>query len=227
MTLAERYARVLDRIAGAAGRAGRDPDEVTLVAVSKTWPADVLKEAAGAGVEVFGENRAQELREKHAVLGDRVRWHFVGPLQSNKVRHVVGVAELVHSVDRYGLAEAIGRRARSLGVVQDVLIEVNVGGEVTKHGVEPAGAARLAEEVAALEGVAVRGLMAIPPRVADPEAVRPYFRDLVGLREVVTRSVPEATELSMGMSADFEQAIEEGATIVRVGEAIFGPRAAP
>ena len=224
MSVAERYQRVLDRVAAAAQRTGRDPAEITLVAVSKTWPADVLKDAAGAGVEVFGENRAQELKEKFAVLGDRVRWHFVGPLQSNKVRAVVGVAELVHSVDRYGLAEAIARRARALGVVQDVLIEVNAGGEATKHGVEPAGAARLAEEVAALDGVAVRGLMAIPPRSDDPEATRPYFRDLAALLDLVAGGVPEAVELSMGMSGDFEQAIEEGATIVRVGEAIFGPR---
>ncbi|HEX2296781.1 MAG TPA: YggS family pyridoxal phosphate-dependent enzyme [Actinomycetota bacterium] len=226
MRLAESYARVVARVADAAARADRAPDDVTLVAVSKTWPADVLKDAAGAGVEVFGENRAQELREKFAVLGDRVRWHFVGPLQSNKVRHVVGVAELVHSVDRYGLAEAIARRARSLGIVQDVLVEVNTGGEATKHGVEPAGAVRLAEEVAALDGIAVRGLMTIPPRVADPDEARPYFRDLAALRDIVAASVPGATDLSMGMSADFEQAIEEGATIVRVGEAIFGPRPA-
>lgn len=221
MTIGQRYESVLQRVAEAARRAGRDPSSVTLVAVSKTWPADVLKDAAGAGVEVFGENRAQELKEKHAVLGDRVRWHFVGPLQSNKVRQVAGVAELVHSVDRFGLAEAIGRRARSLGIVQDVLIEVNTGGEATKHGVEPAGALRLAEETAAVEGVAVRGLMTIPPRSGDP---RPYFRDLAALRDLVARSVPGATELSMGMSADFEEAIAEGATIVRVGEAIFGPR---
>ncbi|MDQ4126031.1 MAG: YggS family pyridoxal phosphate-dependent enzyme [Actinomycetota bacterium] len=221
MSLSDRYARVLQRVAEAAQRAGRAPGDVTLVAVSKTWPADILKDAAGTGVEVFGENRAQELKEKFAVLGDRVRWHFVGPLQSNKVRHVVGVVELVHSVDRYGLAEAIARRARSLGIVQDVLIEVNTGGEATKHGVEPAGALRLAEEVAALKGIAVKGLMTIPPR-GD---ARPYFRDLATLRDLVAASVPGATELSMGMSADFEAAIEEGATIVRVGEAIFGPRA--
>ncbi|MDQ3953847.1 MAG: YggS family pyridoxal phosphate-dependent enzyme [Actinomycetota bacterium] len=224
MNVPERYASVVRRVGEAARRAGRDPGDVTVVAVSKTWPADVLEDAAGAGVEVFGENRAQELREKVAVLGDRVRWHFVGPLQSNKVRHVVGVAELVHSVDRYGLAEAIARRARALGVVQDVLIEVNSGGEASKHGVEPAGAARLAEEVAALDGVGVRGLMSIPPRATDPERTRPYFRDLAALSDLVAAAVPGATELSMGMSADFEQAIEEGATIVRVGEAIFGPR---
>ena len=226
MSVAERYSVVVRRVAAAVTRAGRGPGDVTVVAVSKTWPADVLKDAAGAGVEVFGENRAQELKEKVAVLGDRVRWHFVGPLQSNKVRYVVGVAELVHSVDRYGLGEAIARRARALGIVQDVLIEVNVAGEASKHGVEPAGVARLAEEVAGLDGVAVRGLMAIPPRTADPEGTRQYFRDLAALRDSVAGAVPGATELSMGMSADFEQAIEEGATIVRVGEAIFGPRRA-
>lgn len=224
MTIAERYESVRARADAAARRAGREPSEITLVAVSKTWPADVLAEAADAGAAVFGENRAQELKEKHAVLGSRVRWHFVGPLQSNKVRAVVGVAELVHSVDRYGLAEAIARRARSLGIVQDVLVEVNVGGEATKHGVEPAGAVRLAEEVTGLEGVSVRGLMAIPPRTSGPEATRPYFRDLAALRDLVSGAAPAARELSMGMSGDFEQAIEEGATIVRVGEAIFGPR---
>ncbi|MFN2587422.1 MAG: YggS family pyridoxal phosphate-dependent enzyme [Actinomycetota bacterium] len=224
MTIAQRYERVREHVAAAAARAGRDPSGVTIVAVSKTWPADVVARAAEAGVAVFGENRAQELKEKHAVLGSRVAWHFVGPLQSNKVRAVVGVAELVHSVDRYGLGEAIARRARALGIVQDVLVEVNVGGEATKHGVEPAGAARLAEEVAALEGVSVTGLMTIPPRAGDPEETRRYFRDLAGLRDAVAASVPEIRELSMGMSADYEQAIEEGATIVRVGEAIFGPR---
>jgi hypothetical protein len=226
VTIRARYEAVQERVDAAALRAGRDPGEVTLVAVSKTWPADVVAAAADAGIPVFGENRAQELKEKHSVLGSRVRWHFVGPLQSNKVRAVVGVAELVHSVDRYGLAEAIARRARSLGVVQDVLVEVNVGGEATKHGVEPAAAVRLAEEVAALEGISVRGLMAIPPRAGDPEATRPYFRDLASLRDLAAASVPGAIELSMGMSADFEVAIEEGATIVRVGEAIFGPRRA-
>jgi pyridoxal phosphate enzyme (YggS family) len=224
VSLAGRYSSVRARVAEAARRAGRSPGDVTLVAVSKTWPADVLEDAAAAGVEVFGENRAQELREKSTVLGDRVRWHFVGPLQSNKVRQVVGVAELVHSVDRYGLAEAIARRARSLGIVQEVLIEVNTGGEATKHGVEPAGAPRLAEEVAGLDGIAVKGLMTIPPRTGDPDGARPYFRDLAALRDLVATAIPGAAELSMGMSADFEQAIEEGATIVRVGEAIFGPR---
>jgi PLP dependent protein len=224
VTLAQRYADVVARVDAATRRAGRDPRDVTLVAVSKTWPAHVLEEAAAAGVEVFGENRAQELREKVTALGDRVRWHFVGPLQSNKVRHVVGVAELVHSVDRYGPAEAIARRALARGIEQDVLIEVNAAGEATKHGVEPAAAPRLAEEVAALDGIAVRGLMTIPPRSDDPDGTRPYFRDLAALRDLVTKTVPGATELSMGMSADFEQAIEEGATIVRVGEAIFGPR---
>ncbi len=216
-----------ERIAAAAERAGRDASGVTLVAVSKTWPAHVLQEAAAAGVRVFGENRAQELKEKVAVLGEEdVRWHFVGPLQSNKVRAVVGVAELVHSVDRYGLAEAIARRARSIGIVQDVLVEVNVGGEPTKHGVEPAAAAAFVAEISALDGIRVRGLMAIPPQTPDPETVRPYFRDLAALRDLVRATVPGAAELSMGMSGDFEQAVEEGATIVRVGEAIFGPRRA-
>ena len=224
VSIGERYSVVLERVAKAALRSGRAPGDVTLVAVSKTWPADVVRSAIEAGVEVFGENRAQELKEKHSVVGERARWHFVGPLQSNKVRAVVGIAEVVHSVDRYGLAEAIARRAHSLGTVQDVLVEVNVAGEATKHGVDPSAAPALAAEVSALEGIAVKGLMAIPPRTDDPEDTRPFFRDLAALRDILAGDLPNAVELSMGMSRDFEQAIEEGATIVRVGEAIFGPR---
>lgn len=224
MNLAENYRSVLDRIEKAAARAGRVPGDVTLVAVAKTFPVDVVAAAIEAGVTDIGENRAQELKEKIAVLGDRARWHFVGHLQTNKVRNVIGRTHLVHSVDRFGVAEAIARRARALGMEQKVLIEVNVGREVSKHGVEPARAVALAQEVESLEGVTVAGLMTIPPAAPDPEGSRVYFKDLVALREELVIIVPRATELSMGMTRDFEVAVEEGATIVRVGEAIFGPR---
>ena len=219
-----RLAEVNDRIAAAAERAGRDPSEVVLVAVAKTFPLDVVAAAIEAGVTDVGENRAQELRDKMAVLGDRVRWHFVGPLQTNKVRTVAGRVALVHSVDRYGLGEAIARRAAALGTTQDVLIEVNLKGEATKAGVEPARAPALAAEVDALEGVAVKGVMAIPPVSTDDEERRVHFRELSAVRDEVIRGVPEARGLSMGMTRDFEIAVEEGATWVRVGEAIFGPR---
>ncbi|MGH2736510.1 MAG: YggS family pyridoxal phosphate-dependent enzyme [Actinomycetota bacterium] len=224
MNLVERLEQVRRRIDDAAQRSGRSGGDVTLVAVSKTFPADVLIDAVAAGVTDFGENRAQELREKLAVVGDKARWHFIGPLQTNKVRHVVGHAALVHSVDRPGLAEAIARRARGLGIVQDVLLEVNIAGDPAKHGVEPGSAVAAATAVDELDGVAVRGLMTMPPWPDSPEESRPYYKELAALGARLTAARPGAGELSMGMSRDFEVAVEEGATLVRVGEALFGPR---
>ncbi|CAN5615973.1 YggS family pyridoxal phosphate-dependent enzyme [soil metagenome] len=224
MTIADNLEAVNQRIARAARGAQRDPAGVSLVAVSKTHPAPVLMEALDAGVCDLGENRAQELREKAGVIGDRATWHFIGHVQTNKVRHVVGVAALVHSVDRMSVAEAVARRAEALGVSQDVLIEVNVSGEATKHGVAPEDTAAFASDVSALDGVALRGLMTMPPWPHDPEQSRPHYRRLARLRDELVSVLPGAAELSMGMTRDFEVAIEEGATIVRVGEAIFGPR---
>jgi pyridoxal phosphate enzyme (YggS family) len=212
------------RIEAAALRAGRDPNEVTLVAISKTWPADVLVEALEAGVTDLGENRAQELKQKVAVLGPGPRWHFVGHLQTNKVRSVVGSVVAIHSVDRFGLGEAIARRASALGISQDVLIEVNVSGEASKFGVEPQRTRALAGELAALDGLNVRGLMTMAPFSDDPENSRRFFASLRELGESLRRDLPDAGELSMGMTRDFEVAVEEGATLLRVGEAIFGPR---
>lgn len=224
MTIGERLSSVQHRIAIAAERAGRSPSDVVLVAVTKSFPAHVAIEAFRAGLTDLGENRAQELKEKAIAIAEPVRWHFIGHLQTNKARQVVGVADLIHSVDRFGLAEEIARRARSRGEIQDVLIEVNVSGETSKHGADPARASHLAEEVASLEGVRVRGFMTMAPLAEEPEASRPYFSELRELRDLVAPSLPDATELSMGMTRDFEVAIEEGATLVRVGEAIFGPR---
>jgi pyridoxal phosphate enzyme (YggS family) len=222
--IAERLQKVQARIGNAAGRAGRNPAEISLVAVAKTFSADVVLEAIAAGATDIGENRAQEFRDKHQLIGDRARWHFVGSLQSNKARYIVGACALIHSVDRYGLAEAISRRAQRLGITQDVLVEVNVAGELSKSGVEPARAPPLAAEVDGLPGVAVKGVMTIPPQPATPEDSRPYFKELRRIAEDVAARVPGAVEISMGMTGDFEIAVEEGATIVRVGEAIFGPR---
>jgi pyridoxal phosphate enzyme (YggS family) len=224
VTLAERLRAVQERIAAAATRAGRAEDGITLIAVSKTFPSHVIADALDAGVVDLGENRAQELKEKAAVLGPRPRWHFIGHLQTNKVRQVVGTASLIHSVDRVGLAEAIARRAETLGIAQDVLLEVNISGEGSKHGVEPQGAIALALEVAAFDSLRVRGLMTIPPYPEKPEDSRPLYEDMAELSMRLRSQLPDATDLSMGMTRDFEVAVEQGATHVRVGEAIFGPR---
>lgn len=226
MSIAEGLQSVRDRIERAAEAAGRSGSDVTLVAVTKGFSAGVVAEAVAVGALDLGENRAQELREKAIAVTNGVRWHFIGHLQTNKVRHVVGVASLIHSVDRLGLAEAVDRRARSTGLVQEVLIEVNISGEAAKHGVEPGRAIALARDISSLEGLAVKGLMAMAPLSDDPERSRPFFRDLRSLGEDLAAEIPGATELSMGMSRDFEVAVEEGATLVRVGEAIFGPRGA-
>ncbi|MDP9069055.1 MAG: YggS family pyridoxal phosphate-dependent enzyme [Actinomycetota bacterium] len=225
MSVSRRYEEVRARVAAAAERGGRSGDEVTLVAVSKGFPGDVVAEAVRAGAVHLGENRVQELREKAIAFPTGVRWHFIGHLQTNKARQVVGVASLIHSVDRLALADELARRARIRGVAQDVLIEVNVSGEATKHGIEPAAAPALAEQVAALDPLVVRGFMTMAPLSPEPEESRPYFAELRELRDRVEAVVPSATELSMGMTRDFEVGVEEGATLVRVGEAIFGPRA--
>lgn len=217
--------RVRERIADAAERAGRDPTDVTLVAISKTFPIDVLQTAIGSGATDLGENRAQELREKVAALGDAARWHFVGPLQTNKVRLVVGAAQVIHSIDRLELAVSISRRAARLDLVQDVLLEVNLTREAAKHGVEPERALELARAVHELDNLSLSGLMTMAPFSDDPETSRPYFQQLAALRDEVAAAIPGATGLSMGMSRDFEVGVEEGATLVRVGEAIFGSRA--
>jgi pyridoxal phosphate enzyme (YggS family) len=224
-SLQESLARVRERVTTAAERAGRNPADVTLVAVSKTFPIDVIQKVIECGAADLGENRAQEFREKVAALGDAARWHFVGPLQTNKVRIVVGAAQLIHSVDRLQLAEAISRRAAALDIVQEVLLEVNITGEAAKHGAEPERAVELAVAMHGLGNLTVSGLMTMAPFSDDPETSRPYFRQLAQLRDEVAAVVPGATGLSMGMSRDFEVGIEEGATLVRVGEAIFGSRA--
>lgn len=222
MTLAERLSEVRGRIAAAATNSGRRESEITLVAVSKTFSSDVVAEAVAAGVSDLGENRAQELKEKVAALGSIARWHFVGHLQSNKVRHVVGSCALIHSVDSAGVAEEIAARAQRSGLVQEVLVEVNVSGEATKHGVVPSEISGLLARIHGLEGIHVTGLMTIPPWPEDPEESRPFYQELAELAR------GHALErLSMGMTRDFEVAISEGATLVRVGEAIFGARSHP
>lgn len=223
-TIAERLAAVHERIAAAAARAGRPAESIRLVAVSKTKPAEMIREAYAAGQRDFGENYAQELSQKAEALADLpgIKWHFIGPLQRNKVKLIAGVTSLVHTVDRPELAAELARRAVAPGRVLPVLLEVNVSGEATKAGCSPPQAPSLAAEVRALAYLRLDGLMTIPPDTDDREQARPYFAALRRLRDEIGGDLPE---LSMGMSHDFEIAIEEGATIVRVGTAIFGSRA--
>jgi PLP dependent protein len=219
--IAERLDGVRARVRLAAERAGRSPHAVTIVAVSKSFPDEVVLAARAAGHADFGESRAQELRRKAKGVGPGVRWHFVGRLQRNKVRDVVGIASLIHSVGRLELAESIAERAQKRGRVQRVLVQVNVGDDPAKGGCPVDEAVALVAKVRTLDGVACEGLMTIPPLDSDP---RPLYARLCELRNDVRSRFPEVQHLSMGMSDDFEIAVEEGATIVRVGEAIFGPR---
>ncbi|GAB4229235.1 MAG: YggS family pyridoxal phosphate-dependent enzyme [Acidobacteriota bacterium] len=224
--LGKNLERVRARIADAAARARRSPDDVRLVAVSKTFPPAMIRAAAEFGQRCFGENRVQEAREKIHQLEDLdLEWHLVGHLQSNKAKTAVELFDVIQSVDGSKLAARLDRYARETGFRLPVLIEVNVGEEPQKAGVVPAAVEPLVRSVLAFPNLELRGLMAIPPFLEDPEGVRPYFRKLRELRdELEQRLEVWLPDLSMGMSSDFEVAVEEGATIVRVGTAIFGER---
>jgi len=223
--IAQNLRSINSRIAAAADRAGRDPAGITLVAVSKLKPASLIRAAYEAGHRAFGENYAQELRDKAEELADLdIRWHFIGGLQRNKAKYVAAVASMMETVDSSELAEALDRRAEARLAC---LIEVNVAGEASKSGVAPDEVGDLAQRILSLPNLELRGVMAIPPIEDDPERSRPYFRKLRDalnkLNESIRLDVP-LTELSMGMSHDFEIAVEEGATIVRIGTAVFGER---
>lgn len=227
-TIAENLINVMDRVKRAARRAGRDPAEVSLIAVSKTVDVKRVKEAISAGVTAFGENYVQEAQEKIQKIKDRsIDWHFIGHLQKNKAKIAVEVFDCVHTVDSIELAVELNKRAEK---PLDILIEVNLAREKTKTGVDAEGAVKLARALQGLEGLRPRGLMTIPPYFEAPEASRPYFVTLRRLAERINKErIPGITlrDLSMGMSNDFEVAIEEGATMVRIGTAIFGPRKEP
>jgi pyridoxal phosphate enzyme (YggS family) len=227
MSIAKNLNIIEERIRDAAVKAGRDPASVRLVAVSKTKPAAAVDDAARAGHRLFGENYVQELTAKVAEVTEPVEWHFIGHLQSNKVRQIAGLVTMIHSVDRLSLAEEIDRQWGRLGKACAVLLEVNIAGESSKGGTTTAGLLELVAVVARLPHLRVRGLMTMPPFFDDPEGARPYFRELARLAGVVASqgiAGVAMAELSMGMSGDFEVAIEEGATLVRVGSAIFGER---
>lgn len=214
----ENLGRVRERIAAACQRAGRNPEEVLLVAVTKTFPADVVRSALEAGLKDIGENRVQELQEKAGQISGPVRWHLVGHLQSNKAKIATRICQVIQTVDSLELADKISRETVTAGKQVEVLIQVNVGGEEQKSGIEEGAAESLAASMARLDGLNLTGLMTIPP-IADEDQTRSYFRRMRELRDRMGLS-----QLSMGMTDDFEIAIEEGSTMIRVGRAIFGER---
>lgn len=216
------------RIKKAAASCGRSPETVKLVTVSKTVPVDRVREAINAGVTCLGENYIQEAREKIKILADYpVSWHFIGHLQTNKAKYAVRLFDLIHSVDNLKLARELNKQAKKIDKIQNILIQVNVGREPTKSGVFIQEARNLIKEISLLENLSIRGLMTMPPFFSDPEKAGPYFSALRDLRDSIKKeSIPNVVmdELSMGMTGDFEVAIKEGATLVRIGTAIFGKR---
>lgn len=211
----------------AAGKAGRNPEEIKLVAVTKTVELERIREALEAGVNVIGENRVQEARSKYEHLPQNIEWHLIGSLQTNKVKQAVQMFDLIHSVDRAPLAEEISKQSLKLDKIMNILIQINISGEESKHGAALAEAEELVRYAAALPGVKVKGLMTIAPFVDDPEETRLVFRGLKKVQEELqAKNIPgaELNYLSMGMTNDFMVAIEEGANIIRVGSGIFGER---
>ncbi len=225
--IAENVRRIKERMEAAAKRAGRKPEEIRLVAVSKTVDAERVLQAVQAGVEILGENYVQEAKKKIDRMGHQVSWHLIGHLQTNKAKIAVRLFDLIHSVDNLELAEELNRAADQQAKVLPILLQINLSGEATKFGASEEEIFKMAEQISRMPALAVAGLMALPPYFENPEEARPYF---IHLRELGERLRRENTlrlamrELSMGMSNDFEVAIEEGATLVRVGTAIFGPR---
>ncbi len=225
-SIKEAVEHVWERIDAACSRVGRKRNEITLIAVTKTFPPAVIQQAYDAGLRTFGENKAQELRDKAPLLPDDIEWHFIGHLQTNKIKYVVPRAALIHSVDSLHLAEALQQFANKQKVTIPILLEVNTSGESSKFGFNPADVAGAFEKISAFKNLQLRGLMTIGPLTEDKNLIRRAFKQLFDLRESLQQRFPEMAlpVLSMGMSSDFEIAIEEGSTHIRVGTAIFGPR---
>lgn len=225
--IAANIAKIHGRIDKACQKSGRNPEEVKLIAVSKVKPAEQVEEAFHAGQKLFGESYVQEFRDKQPLVEAPVQWHFIGGLQSNKVKYLRSKVMMIHSVDRLSLAEEIDRQWEKIDGAVEILLQVNVGDEASKSGCDPENLESLVRSIAPLSNLRIKGLMCLPPHSDDPEQVRPFFKQLRKLSEQIDRlqlSGVEMSELSMGMSGDFEMAIEEGATLVRVGTAIFGAR---
>lgn len=225
-SIADNLKQINDRIERAAKRAGRDARDIILIAVTKTVPVDTIEEAVRSGIfKDIGENRIQEARPKIKALGDKARWHMIGHLQANKAKDAVAIFDLIHSVDSLELAEEINKRAKGVGKVQNILIEVKTSSEATKHGVPTNNALPLVKDIAKLSNVRIKGLMTMAPFVDNPEKARPYFVKCRLLSDKINKEKIRGVEmryLSMGMSNDFEVAIEEGSNMVRIGRAIFG-----
>ena len=225
MSIAENLEQVREQIACAAAKSGRSPDDVELVAITKTHPAEKVREAIEARQTLFGESRVQEARAKIPELPSNIRWHFVGHLQKNKIRHALPIFELIHSVDSLGLAQDVDRIAQEEALHPRVLLEVNVAGEGSKFGFAPDNLHEQMEALLALPRLSILGLMAIPPLAKEAEASRKYFVRLRELRDLLQSEFHiDLAQLSTGMTQDFAIAVEEGATLVRVGTAIFGER---
>jgi pyridoxal phosphate enzyme (YggS family) len=220
--------KIKERIRLAAQACGRNPETVRLVAVSKTVPADRVREAVASGVLLLGENYIQEAQDKISRLSDcAVSWHFIGHLQTNKAKYAVKLFDLIHTVDSFKLAAELDKQARKIAKIQDILIQVNIGEEASKSGASADEVQKLVKDISQLENLSVKGLMTIPPFYDEPEKVRPYFTATRELRDRIKAAAIAniaMDELSMGMTGDFEAAIEEGATLVRIGTAIFGER---
>ena len=225
----EKIKKIKHRINEAAKSCGRNPESVHLVAASKTVSADGVKSAITAGLHIFGENYIQEAIDKiQSIADDSVSWHFIGHLQSNKAKYAVRYFDLIHSVDSIKLAREINKQAKKINKNQKILVQVNISMESTKSGVTVEDAVLLIKEISRLENISVKGLMTMPPYFNSPEKVRPYFKGLVQLKDkIISQNIPnvEMNELSMGMTGDFEAAVCEGSTLVRIGTAIFGERA--
>ncbi|MCL4789635.1 MAG: YggS family pyridoxal phosphate-dependent enzyme [Verrucomicrobia bacterium] len=225
MSLADNLASIQQRIRAACERAGRDPGSVALLAVAKTQPPEVVRAAAELGLTLFGENKIQEAKAKIPLCPDRLRWHFIGHLQTNKCRDAVSLFEMIQSVDSLPLAQELQKRAEQAAKTMPILLEINVAGEGSKFGYQPERMLTEFKEIISLSRLEVHGLMAIPPFTPVPEKARPHFRRLRELREQCEQLLgAPLPHLSIGMSGDFEIAIEEGATIVRIGTALFGER---
>lgn len=227
MAIAENIEKIRGQIAHACEKVDRGPDAIQLVAVTKTVGVPAILEALDAGIEIIGENRVQEAWDKYEAIGDRARWHMIGHLQRNKVKRVLEFAEMIQSVDSLRLAKEVQKQAQKLDRSVDVLLEVNTSGEETKYGFSPDNTVAAIEQIAELPNLNIKGLMTIGAFLPDPEDVRPCFRRLHALRDEVRQRAIAGVDmevLSMGMTDDFEVAVEEGATMVRIGRSIFGER---
>lgn len=226
-SIRENIQRINENVEAACKRAGRNRDDVLLLAVSKTMTVPVIKEAVACGMTSLGENKVQEIMDKYEPMGEGIDWHLIGHLQTNKVKYIIDKVKMIHSVESLKLAEEINKRAQQKGIVANVLIEINIGNEESKFGVAPEEAENLIRQISTLSNICVKGLMTVAPFVENPEENRDYFRKMRQLLvDINSKKIDNVSmdELSMGMTGDYEVAIEEGATIVRVGTGIFGKR---